>query len=284
MRDKKAFTLIELLVVIAIIAILAAMLLPALARAKTEAISSKCMSNKKQMQLVWFMYAGDNRDTLADNHDFHDFGRYSPPVPPGTPCWVEGWLSWAGGAGSDNTNLSGVVGFGYSLFGPYLANNAKVFTCPADAYLSAPQHQAGWQNRVRSIAMDGNVGPGQRWDFPWSIYTNPIIKMSDFTIPAPANSWIFMDEHPDWLDDGTLYIDPQSTNGLGQFTELPGSFHNNACGISFGDGHVEIHKWMDARTYQPVKYIYQGGTGGIDISSSPSVDLAWLAARTPYSP
>jgi prepilin-type processing-associated H-X9-DG protein len=92
-----------------------------------------------------------------------------------------------------------------------------------------------------------------------------------------------MDEHPDWLDDGTLYIDPQSTNGLGSFTELPGSFHNNACGISFGDGHVEIHKWTDARTYQPVTYVYQNGTT-VDMTTSPSADLAWLAARTPYSP
>jgi prepilin-type N-terminal cleavage/methylation domain-containing protein len=103
MKHKKGFTLIELLVVIAIIAILAAMLLPALARAKQSGLSVQCMSNKKQLQLAWMMYAQDNADTLADNHDYHDYGFWSPPTPPGTPAWAEGWLTW--GTESDNTNL-----------------------------------------------------------------------------------------------------------------------------------------------------------------------------------
>ena len=163
MKHQKAFTLIELLVVIAIIAILAALLLPALARAKTEALSVKCMSNKKQMQLAWIMYAGDNRDNLADNHDVEDFGRSTLPKPPGTPCWTEEYLDWL--ANADDTNTQGLIGNGNSLFGPYVVRGIDMFRCPADSYVSPLQRSKGFRFRVRSIAMNGNIGPGKRWDF-----------------------------------------------------------------------------------------------------------------------
>jgi prepilin-type N-terminal cleavage/methylation domain-containing protein/prepilin-type processing-associated H-X9-DG protein len=292
MKHQKGFTLIELLVVIAIIAILAAMLLPALAHAKTEALSVKCMSNKKQMQLAWVMYANDNRERLVDNHDYSSSGngysQYSPPTPPGTPCWVEGVMTWNNGANSDNTNSLGLTGK-LSLLGSYIGNQLQVFRCPADVYVSPSQREEGWQYRCRSIAMNGNLGQGVRWNFGWQApYENVLLKMSDFTTPAPANSWVFLDEHPDWLDDAQFYINPGETNGVGEFTEIPGNYHNNACGISFADGHCEIHKWQDARiewAALPVTYVYQHnlGGGGITFSASnPSKDLAWMAQRTPY--
>jgi prepilin-type processing-associated H-X9-DG protein len=104
--------------------------------------------------------------------------------------------------------------------------------------------------------------------------------MGDFTLPGPAMSWLMMDEHPDWMDDSILYVNPGEANGLGEFTELPGSFHNLACGINFADGHAEIHKWLDNRIYLPVKYEYHAES--VDITGNPSPDLAWLAQRTPY--
>lgn len=284
--QKRAFTLIELLVVIAIIAILAAILLPALAHAKAQAMSVKCMSNKKQLQIAWTMYADDSNQILADNHDYDDYGQYSPPIPPGTPCWCEGKMDWT--SGIVNTNLLGLVGYGYSLLGPYVGKNVLIFTCPADVFASAAQRAMGWPNRCRSIAMNGNIGPGRRWDFQWSqLYTNPVTKMNGFTIPAPSMSWVFLDEHPDWLDDAQFYIDPAATNGVGQFTELPGNYHSDACGISFADGHAEIHRWLDPRiqwTGLPVTYVYQHNiSGGLSFTvSQPCQDLAWMAARTPY--
>jgi prepilin-type N-terminal cleavage/methylation domain-containing protein/prepilin-type processing-associated H-X9-DG protein len=286
MKHQKAFTLIELLVVIAIIAILAAMLLPALARAKTSALGVKCMSNKKQIHLAWAMYASDNREVLADNHDDQDFGQYSPPKPPGTPCWTEGMMDWS--TSPDNTNKQGVIGPQNSLFGPYVVNSLDMFLCPADSYASPAQRALGWPHRIRSIAMDGNIGPGQRWNFGWqSSLTNPITKMGNFTVPGAAMSYVFLDEHPDWIDDGQFYIDPGETNGLDAngvgFTEIPGSFHNNACGVSFADGHSEIHKWTDNRDSGPAFYVhYVNKWTTVSITGTPSADLAWLAQRTPY--
>lgn len=278
--------MIELLVVIAIIAILAAMLLPALARAKTEALSVQCMSNKKQMQVSITLYADDNNQVLPCNYDFHDY----PEPRTGTPSWCEGWEDWT--TSSDNTNTLGLIGNGSSLLGPYV-KSAQLFRCPADNYSSSVQRAKGWAYRVRSITMDGNVGPvaqpgannaGQKYAFSGWTLTNPVTKITGFYTPGPAMSWVIIDEHPDWMDDSILYVNPSETNGLGEFTELPGSFHNNACGISFADGHAEIHKWQDPRILLPVTYQYQHnlGNGGLKITGTPSPDLMWLAQRTPY--
>jgi prepilin-type N-terminal cleavage/methylation domain-containing protein/prepilin-type processing-associated H-X9-DG protein len=277
----KGFTLIELLVVIAIIAILAALLLPALQHAKTEALSVKCLSNGRQLTLAWHMYAGDSADVLPLNFDYHDDGPYMPlgtaTSPPGTPAWCEGWLDWT--TAGVNTNTLFLVGPLASQLGPYTFNNSQIFACPADVYASGPQRGQGWGNRCRSVTMDGNIGGGSKYSFGWTL-TNAIVKMSGFTKPGPTMSWLIMDEHPDWMDDSILYVNPAETNGIGEFTEVPGSFHNQGCGISFADGHSEIHKWTDYRILLPVAYEYHPES--IDITSPASADLAWLAQRTPY--
>jgi prepilin-type processing-associated H-X9-DG protein len=126
--------------------------------------------------------------------------------------------------------------------------------------------------------MNGNIGPGERWSgfASWAV---PITKTGNFTTPGASMSWVFMDEHPDWLDDAQLYVNPAETNGIGEYTELPGALHNNACGISFADGHAEIHKWLDSRTLAPVTLTFHPETINI---TTPSKDLAWLALRTPF--
>lgn len=271
---RAAFTLIELLVVIAIIAILAALLLPALAHAKQKAQAVQCMNNNKQLALAWQMYANDNRDFLAINDDgFHSDPKF--PI-----AWASGIMNWNAGTYSDNTNVMWLKDERYALLGPYVASSVKIFWCPTDIYLSSVQRASGWSHRVRSVSMDAAIGDGSKYTgFSWSAGPPAFWwakKMTDLTVPGPAMSWLFIDEHPDSIDDCILYTNPYFTSGTGQFTELPANDHGGACGVGFADGHAEIHKWVDSLSLYSVQYTTRN-----QVSVSNSRDLAWMSLRTP---
>lgn len=285
---NKGFTLIELLVVIAIIAILAAMLLPALARAKQSAIVTQCMSNKKQLDVAWVMYAGDNREFFPDNHDYSTQGGGVGPWEPGTqtPAWCEGVMDWSAGPNNDNTNTLNLTSFKVSLLGSYVGNQVTIYWCPADNFLSPAQRALGWPHRCRSVCMNGAIGPGTKFTgFTWSAdYFVNVTKASGFIHPGVADTWVFMDEQPDSIDDAQLYADVEPTalaTGTGQFTELPAAYHNNACGIAFADGHAEIHKWVNSQTIVPVSYKAHNVPLNQQVPVSNDPDLTWLAQKTP---
>ena len=271
--ERKAFTLIELLVVIAIIAILAALLLPALGRAKSKAQAVTCKNNNKQLGLAWQMYANDNRDVLAVNTD----GYHADPKFP--VSWAGGLLDW--NTTTANTNTLYLTDDRFALMGPYVAKSTKIFWCPTDTYLSTAQRSLGWPHRIRSVAMNAAIGDGPKYTgFSWSTGPPPFWwakKMGDLNAPGPSSSWLFVDEHPDSIDDCILYTNPYFTTGTGQFTELPANDHGGACGLGFADGHAEIHKWSDSLSLQPVRYTTRN-----QVSVSNSKDLAWLSQRTPH--
>jgi prepilin-type N-terminal cleavage/methylation domain-containing protein/prepilin-type processing-associated H-X9-DG protein len=263
-RPAPAFTLIELLVVIAIIAILAAMLLPALARAKEKARGIKCMSNNKQLGLGWLMYADDNNGVLVQNQPF----TYSAI----DGCWVGGWESFEAN-NPDNTNLSFLTG---GKLGAYVRQNIGVYKCPSDIY-NAQQGSAKLP-RVRSNSMNGycvgfGYGPTTVSAWPDSPNCLQYNKLGDIIRPTPADLWVFVDEHPDSINDGFIIIG--ADNPSDWVNDLPASYHNRACGFCFADGHAEIHKWLEAQTCAPVT---QNSHGGFPAAPK-SRDLAWTLAH-----
>jgi prepilin-type N-terminal cleavage/methylation domain-containing protein/prepilin-type processing-associated H-X9-DG protein len=239
-----AFTLIELLVVVAIIGILAGMLLPTLAHAKVKARGMVCLNNTRQLALAWLMYADDHGGRLAYNLG-GDISRRT--VAPRTPLnWVNNVLNWE--LDSDNTNTATIT---EASLGPYTREVVPVYRCPADDVLSARQKRAGWNRRVRSYSMNAMVGDVGELTATGTNVNNPrYIQFFKLTaIPEPAEIFVFLDEHPDSINDG-YFINKAY---YPEWVDLPASFHNGAGMFSFADGHAEVHRWMERGTRQPPK-------------------------------
>ena len=287
---NSGFTLIELLVVIAIIAILAAVLLPALARAKQRAISINCMNNYKQIGLAWFMYGNDNEDRLVSNND-----EFPEPGADKSKNWICPYgvtLDWSNNQKNTNTlyiNVDSPV-LGTALLGPYVSKTLGIFSCPADNFLSPNQHKVGWERRIRTCAMNGAMGDGSKWFSAadgggggWSAYYD-VKKFSDMHSPSPSDCWVVMDEHPTWDDDATLFVNPADVSAAtsdNSFTELPGSLHGNGSGVVYADGHSDIHRWLGGVDRPPVSY--GGSPGAVSVAGDLMAqnDLFWLAQHTP---
>jgi prepilin-type processing-associated H-X9-DG protein len=223
------------------------------------------MNNTKQLMLANHMYQLDNQDRFPDA--LH--GGFVPSATSPTRPWVTGWLDWS--TSPDNTNTLYLLDRRYAVLAAYFANTKNVYKCPSDKYLSRAQKARGWTARVRSVSGNIYVGEGNGWATDgrpggWggpggpnnlAIYRGAR-RSSDLIIPGPSQTWVYVDEHPDSINDAGCFPPPSATG----IPDAPATFHNGACGFAFADGHSEIHKWVGPLMKKPRSALGLNGVSG----------------------
>lgn len=255
-----AFTLIELLGVIAIIAILAGLLLPALGKAKAKGLQIRCLSNYKQLQLCWMLYADENNDTLPPNETVGT-GADRISYIASSRTWIQG-NAWTD---QNDTNIQNGVLFRYN-------RSSAIYKCPSDR--SSVRDQ-GKVSRVRSVSM--NMFMNSIPDAPDKLYWRRLGQ-----IAAPSKAFVFVDEHENSIENGLLYVQPSGIWDW-KWYDFPATRHNHGGVFTFADGRAELWKWRSPKTIEAgrtAKYanFFEGIYAGKD---DPDLARFYEAAQRP---
>ena len=303
--NSTAFTLVELLVVLATVAILSTILLPAFGQSKGNSQAFQCMENTHRLTLAWRMYAGDNSDGLvAASDDGNGTAPYLTTIATNKNQANLSVWAWSKMNFDPNNPYNWDTNADITLRPLWqYVNDAAVYKCPADASQisigTLPSGYAGPYTvgsvvpRVRSYSMNyflggmGGVSGG-----PWLSHIPPYHNLTELgslgKSPGPNQTFIFICERSDCINAGNFLTDfsgypltagAKPIAGIYQWNQdLPASYHNFAAGISFADGHAEIHRWMDPRTSPPlVVGQLVGGKGSGTVFPAPlSQDVAWM--------
>jgi hypothetical protein len=265
-----AFTRADFLASIAVVSVFGLLAAPAVANNRGSSLVGRCMSNMRHLALAWQLYAEDNNGRLV--HNYHG-GEAQGGVGAGNPKaapWAQGWLDWT--TSPDNTNVLLIRTTRFARIAPYIGAAENVHRCPTDQFVTPVQRSRGWQARVRTVSMNASLGEGNAESGPWTPLYAHRKTLSELLIPGPAETTVFIEEHPDSVND-PLFFPPANR----QWIDWPAALHDGAAMFSFADEHVELHHWSTSLRASKVQFSPNAPSAG---SGS---DIHWMSFHTQRS-
>ena len=245
------------------------LLLPALAKAKLKARKAECLSNNKQLQMGWIMYSGEHAERMMPNSPIVGLNNAATSWVDSDANGQEGWSNLKG-----NTNIGTLQS---ALLAPYMGGQIGVYKCPGDTVPSVNGQ------RLRSVSMNGQMGGVGESASVRTEDTGALVyyKTTDLLCPVPSDAIIFCDEHPGSINDGYMELDSIG----GSWPDVPANYlGGNACGMSFADGHAEVHIWRTAALTSPNCNVTEGTPVNSISAGTGNADWIWWRMHTACKP